>query len=159
MTVYSAFLAFALAYLSHHLCPKDLKIGKRALGKKDFIEIHKRSEAHKAAEEKAALFLQTRQPGMNIQAKITKQVSEQQIRTYKGILSIIDIIISLGQRGIPLRGNWDKEAKSDYGNFAFFVNWKSSFHEDLKEHLKHATDNTSPMIQNEIIHLCDGLIR
>ena len=135
---------------------------KKALGKKGYIELHKRSKTHKAAEEKAALFLLTRQPGMDIQARITKQVSDQQIRTYRGILSIIDIIISLGQRGIPLRGNWNRVEKSEDGNFAFFVNWKSEFHRDLKEHLKHATDNgkyTSPMIQNEVIHLCEGFIR
>lgn len=133
---------------------------KRALGKKGHIQVHKRSETHKAAEEN--LFLQARQPGMNIQARITKQVSEQQVRTYKGILSIIDITISLGLRGIPLRGNWDKVEKSEDGNFAYFVNWKSNFDEDLKEHMEHASGNgkyTSPMIQNEIINLCEGLVR
>ncbi len=44
----------------------------------------------------------------------------------------------------------------------FFGNWKSKFHEDLKEHLEHATDNakySSPMIQNEMIQLCEGYIR
>ena len=37
------------------------------------------SEAHKASEEEAALFLKTRQPGMDIHARITKQVTEQLI--------------------------------------------------------------------------------
>ena len=41
---------------------------------------------------------------MNIIAKISKHVAKQQVRTYKGILSIIDIILALGQRGIPFRG-------------------------------------------------------
>ena len=136
---------------------------KKALdGKNGYIDRHTHSEAHKAAEEKAALFLHTRQPGMNIIAKISKHVAKQQVRTYKGILSIIDIILALGQRGIPFRGNWDKIEMSEDGNFSFFVNWKSRFHEDLKEHLKHAPDNgkdTSPMIQNEIIQLCEGFMR
>ena len=80
----------------------------------------------------------------------------------KGILSIIDVILALGQRRIAFRGNWDKEKKSEDGKFAFLVNWKSTFHQDLKEHLASASDNakyTSPRIQNEIIHLCERSIR
>lgn len=42
-------------------------------------------------------------------------------------LSIIDIVISLGERGIPFRGNWVKEPKTEEGNFAFFVNYKSKY--------------------------------
>ena len=57
---------------------------KKALdGKNGYIDRHTHSEAHKAAEEKAALFLHTRQPGMNIIAKISKHVAKQQVRTYK----------------------------------------------------------------------------
>lgn len=44
----------------------------------------------------------------------------------------------------------------------FFVNWKSTFHKDLKEHIDHAADNakyTSPKIQNEVITLCEQAIR
>ena len=86
---------------------------KKALGKHGYIKRHAHSETHRAAEEKAALFLQTRQPGANIHARITKQVTEQQVCTYKGILSIIDVVLALGQRGIPFRGNWDKAEKSE----------------------------------------------
>ncbi len=135
---------------------------KKALGKAGYIDKHQHSESHKGADERAALFLQPRQPGTDIHARITKQVAEQQVRTCKGILSIIDIILTLGQRGIAFRGNWDKEEKSEDGNFVFFVNWKSTFHQDLKEHLASATDNaryTSPKIQNEIIRLCEQSIR
>ena len=108
------------------------------------------------------MFLQTWQPGTNIHARITKQVVDQQFRTSKGILSIIDVILALGQRGIAFRGNWDKEEKSEDGNFAYFVNWKSRFHQDLKEHLASASDNakyTSPRIQNEVIRLCEQCTR
>ena len=136
---------------------------KKALGKKTgYIDQHTHSENHRLAEEKAALFLQTRQPGTDFHAKLTKEVAEQQLRTTKGILSIIDIIIALGQRGIPFRGNWDKKSKSEDGNFAFFVKWKSTFHKDLKDHMELAAENakyTSPRIQNEIISLCEGVIR
>ena len=60
------------------------------------------------AEEKAFAFLRTRRTGSDITAKIKKQITDEQIRTRNGFLSIIDVIISLGQRGISLRGNWDK---------------------------------------------------
>ena len=77
-------------------------------------------------------------------------------------MSIIDVILTLGQRGIPLRGNWDKKEGAEDGNFAYFVNWKSTFHEDLKGHLDCASGNAkymSPRIQNEIISLSEELIR
>jgi hypothetical protein len=112
--------------------------------------------------EKAALFFQTRQPGTDIHARIAKQVAERQVHTSKGILSIIDIILALGQRGITFRGNWNKEEKAEDGNLTFFVNWKSKFHQDLKEHLASAPDNakyTSPRIQNETVSLCEQAIR
>ena len=50
---------------------------KKALdGKNGYIDRHTHSEAH---EEKAALFLHTRQPGMNIIAKISKHVAKHRI--------------------------------------------------------------------------------
>ena len=135
---------------------------KRVLGKDSQIDRHTQTESHKAAEEKVALFLHTRRPGVNVHARMAKQIAEHQVRTYRGILSIIDIVLALGQRNIPFRGSWDKMEKSEDGNFSFFVSWKSKFDKDLKEHIEHAPDNakyTSPTIQNEIIKLCEGLIR
>ena len=44
----------------------------------------------------------------------------------------------------------------------FFVNWKSNFDTELKEHMRDAPENakyTSPSIQNEIISLCEKHIR
>ena len=65
-------------------------------------------------------------------------------------------------RGAPLRGNWVKKTGEENANFIFFLNWKSEFDKDLKDHLKHAPKNakfTSPRIQNEIISLCESIIR
>ena len=87
---------------------------------------------------------------LNIGSLLSEQVAKQQLRTKRGILSIIDIILVLGQRGIPFRGNWDRKEKSKDGNF-FFINWKSTFHKNLKEHVQHSADNakyTSPKILN-----------
>ena len=71
---------------------------KKALGiKKSYIDQHKLSEGHKVAEQKASLFLQqVHQPASNIGAMLSKQLTEQKIRTKKGILSIIDVILTLG---------------------------------------------------------------
>ena len=63
------------------------------------------------------LFLKTRQPGTDIGSLLSEQVAKQQLRIKRGILSIIDIILVLGQRGIPFRGNWDRKEKSEDGHF------------------------------------------
>ena len=55
-----------------------------------------------------------------------------------------------------------KKIRAKDGNFSFFVNWKSQYHEDLKIHLANAPENakyTSPKVQNEIIELCEMTIR
>lgn len=41
-----------------------------------------------------------------------------------------------------MRGNFDKKEGTEDGNFAYFVNVKSTFHEDLKDHLDHASSNS-----------------
>ena len=53
------------------------KSWKKALN--GYIDRHTHSEAHKAAKEKAALFLHTSQPGMNITANISKHVAKHRI--------------------------------------------------------------------------------
>ena len=136
---------------------------KKVLGRRhSYIEQHKHSESHKVAEEKVAIFLHTRQPGTDIASLLSEQAAQQQSYMKKGILSIIDIILVLGQRGIPFRGNWDKKERAEDGNFAFFVNCKSEYHEDLKIHIANAPENakyTSPKVQNETIELCETTIR
>ncbi len=48
------------------------------------------------------------------------------------LMSIIDVVIALGKRNIPFRGNWDKESKRKDGNFDFFIHWKSNWDPVLK---------------------------
>ena len=83
-------------------------------------------------------YLQNQEPGLDIASIMAKEVGIQQVRTKKGILSIIDVVVALGKRGIAFRGNWDKVTKTEDGNFSFFVDWKSQFDKDLKEHFQHA---------------------
>ena len=88
----------------------DFRNWKKALGRRhSYIEQHKCSQSHKVAEEKVAIFLHTRQPGTYIASLLSEQAAQQQPCMKKGILSIIDIILVLRQRGIPFRGNWDKK--------------------------------------------------
>lgn len=83
------------------------------------------SEEQQLSEEKMTNFLKTRRPGNDISARLQRQAAKQQHRTKKGVVFIIDIVITLGQRGIILRGNWDPSKRNEDGNFSFFVDWKS----------------------------------
>ena len=70
------------------------------------------------------------------------------------LLSLIDVIITLGKRNIALRGNCNKETSEEDGNFIFFVNWKSSFDLVWKEHIEQKIcyeKYLSPLAQNEFI--------
>ena len=137
---------------------------KKTLGSKSsLLEKHNASEVHKLAEEKTCLFIRNqRQPSSDIASIMARETKLEQIRTIKGILSIIDVVIALGMRGIAFRGNWDKVTKAEDRNFSYFVNWKSQFDGDLREHLHKAARNakyTSPVVQNTIISLCENAIR
>ena len=137
---------------------------KKALGSKCSLhEKHSASEVHKLAEEKACLIIPNQQqPGSDIFSMMARETKLEQIRTKKGILSIIDVVIDLGMRGIAFRGNWDKVTKPEDGNFSFFVNWKFQFDGELREHLHRAARNakyTSPVVQKTIISLCENAIR
>ena len=63
------------------------------------------------ADEKVCLFLKTQQPGLDVASLMAKVVGIQQAHTKKGILSIIDVVVALGKRGIAFQGNWDEITK------------------------------------------------
>ena len=48
------------------------------------------------------------------------------------LISIIDIIITLGKRNTAFRGNWNKDFLEKDGNVMYFVNWKAKFDETFK---------------------------
>ena len=62
-----------------------------------------RSEGHQLSEEKMTNFLTTRRPGNDISARLQRQAAEQQHRTMKGVLSIIDEVIALRQNGHSIK--------------------------------------------------------
>ena len=132
------------------------------MGSDNYLDQHMLSEGHQLSAEKACSFLKCIQCERNICTQLNKQYEIEQEETKAGILSIIDIIIALGQRNIPFRGNWDRVKEKEDGNFDFFVRWKSQYDKKLKQHLDSAKSNAkylSPRIQNEIIALCEISIR
>ena len=62
-------------------------------------------------------------------------------RNRKVLLSIVDVIVTLGKRNIGLRGSWDKVKKKEDGNSQFFVDWKAVFDQDLKHHIEKGARN------------------
>ena len=79
------------------------------------------------------------------------------------MLSIIDVVVTLGQRNVAFRGhNWNKTEKREDANFNFFLYWKAKLDPVLQDHLKNAPKNAlykSPLIQNELITLAGLEIR
>ena len=128
-----------------------------------YLDRHANNAGHISSCERVFGFLHCIQnAGTDIHDKIDKGAAEVQIRTKKGILSIIDVIIVLGQRGIPFRGNWSGDEQAEDGNFALFVDWKTKYNSDLADHLRFARKDakyTSPQIQNEIISHFEREIR
>jgi len=62
----------------------------------------------------------------NIYASISKSYEEKVSRNREIILRIIDIVVVLGQQNIMFRGHtWNKETKSENGNFTRFVRWSA----------------------------------
>ena len=109
---------------------------------------------HELALEKACLFIgNQQQPGSDIASMMARETKLDQICTKNGILSVIDVVITLDMRDIAFRGNWDRVTKAE-DNISFFVNWKSHFNSELREHLPKAARNTkytSPVVLNTII--------
>ena len=69
------------------------------------------------------------------------------------------MIISLAERGIPLKGNWCKEKKEEDSNFTFFLKWKYQDNAELYTFLKNAPTYLSPQIKNQLIDCLTHVIR
>ena len=73
------------------------KTGKKPLVKKRATLTN---IGHQVAEEKAVNLLKIREPGKDVAFSLQRQRSKEQLQVKKGILSVIDVVILLGQRGI-----------------------------------------------------------
>lgn len=91
---------------------------------------------------------------------ISKIYSVKVEKNRKTLLSILNVVINLGQRNVVFRGNW--KGDSEDGNFIHFIQWKSHFDYVLSQHLETAPGNAkylSLIIQNDMISCCGEEIR
>lgn len=135
---------------------------KNAVGeKRGIISNHEKTPGHMTASTLAENFLSVTKGQMeNIQSVISKTYSDKVEKNRKTLLSILDVVINLGQRNVAFRGNW--KGDSEDGNFIHFIQWKSHFDDVLSQHLETAPGNAkylSPIIQNEMISCCGDEIR
>ena len=74
--------------------------------KDGYLDRHANSADHISSSQRVFGFLHIiKNAGTDIHDKIDNGAAEVQVKTKKGILSIIDVVIALCQREIPLRGN------------------------------------------------------
>lgn len=137
---------------------------KNAVGaKRGALPRHNCSYSHLQAVTASSLFLKIcggKQP--SIRQTLSESYSQKVNKNTDILLSIIDVIIQLSLRGIPLRGSWIKGEAREDGNFNHFLQWKSNFNKTLSEHLKSGPKNAqyvSPQIQNELITCIGNYIR
>ena len=143
---------------------KPFRDWKNATGsKRGALQQHALGLNHRTAAEKAEEFrLLCIGKRKSICSTLSKAYNEKIEQNRKGLISIIDVILMLGMRGMALRGDWDKVEHKENSNFNFFVKWKSKFDGDLKCHLESAPKNAvylSPKIQNEFIECIEHIIR
>ena len=133
-------------------------------GKCGNFKKHEQCKQHQDAQQQATEFLRVcdSKERKNVYSFLSTAYKEKIERNRKILLSIVDVIVTLGKRNIGLRGSWDKVKKKEDGNFQFFVNWKAVFDQDLRHHIEKGARNAqyiSPTTQNELIACCEAEIR
>ena len=105
----------------HHAGFTDWKNTKGV--KRGVLLNHESSEAHKVATTKALAFRSICEGKLkDILLYLSKACEDLAKQNCEILLSIIDLVIVLGQRNIPFRGHeWDKASKRKNGNFDFFT--------------------------------------
>src|SRR6218665_1703723 len=137
---------------------------KNAKGEKRGILFgHENSERHQRAAILASNILKISRGKMS---SIAEHINTEYVTTVKKnreiLLLILDVIIVLGRKNLPLRGSYSVAAHKEDGNFQYFVDWKSTFDPILAEHVKTCKKNAkyfSPKVQNMFIDCCGGEIR
>ena len=81
------------------------------------------SQKHQVATSKAKTLSKDKK---DIYSSILKSYAEKVSQNREIILQMINIVVVLGQQNIPFRRHtWNKETKSEDGNFARFLRWKA----------------------------------
>jgi hypothetical protein len=101
----------------------DIRNGKKPVLKRGILVSHSESRKHQDATSKAKTLSKDKK---DIYSLILKLYAEKVSQNREIILQIINIVVVLGQQNIPFRGHtWNKETKSEDGNFTRFLRWKA----------------------------------
>jgi len=103
-----------------------------------------------------------------INQQLDNKLKEEVIKNRKMIIPIVEAILFCGKQGLPLRGHRDsglisvlKEPDNNEGNFRALLRFRAKIDDDFENFLTRSKRNaqyTSPIIQNEIIDICNFLI-
>jgi hypothetical protein len=96
-------------------------------------------------------------PGYSSISKAYEDKVNSNRRALCTILEWLDVILTIGMRGIALRGRWDKD-----DNFQFIIDKFAAYDRGLHEHLLKSDKNAryiSPTIQNEMINTIGSMVR
>ena len=165
-----AFCASCICFATEHpltnpeFVTKPFKDWKNACGsKRGSLHTHHTSAVHQASLKTADEFLAIcNTEKRSINEYLSRAYHERVEKNRKTLLSILDVIISLSRRGIPVRGRWRKEAHEEDSNFNFFMKWKAMDNTALASHLQHCPRNAqylSPQIQNELLDCFADVLR
>lgn len=96
-------------------------------GERGSLNRHDKAETHLCAMVKAQDYLQVcDQQKKSITQHISQAYAQKIENNRKSLLSILDVIISLAKRGVPLRGKWNKAKHEEDSNFNFFCEMEGS---------------------------------
>ena len=93
---------------------------KNAVGdKRGNFKKHEQCKQHQDAQQQATEFLSVcdSKERKDVYSFLSTAYKEKIERNRKILLSIVDVIVTLGKRNIGLRGSWDKVKKKEDGNF------------------------------------------
>ena len=98
------------------------------------LVFHENSNRHKTAATMAVSLLNVADNKIaSVDQQINKIYAEPVEQNRSILRSILDVIVVLGRKTLPLRGTYDKLVGKEDGNFPYFVELKSRFDHILSE--------------------------
>lgn len=132
-------------------------------GERGALNRHNKSDTHVIAVQSADDFLQVcHQNRKSVKEYLSQAYAEKIRRNRAALLCILDVIMALAERAIPLRGSSNKATGQEDSNFNFFIKWKAQDNPEFAAFLKNAPRNArylSPQIQNQLIDCMAKVIR
>ena len=86
------------------------------------LKRHEKSESHQACLARANRCIEICEgDAQSVEEFISTANANRIKKNRESILSIIDVMLALGKRGLALIGTWDKDTRVEDGNFNFFI--------------------------------------